>query len=102
MSVTKVTLAAATYTSLEAVADALGGDEFTILSALDDLEVGLVTGGETPTALPQVEGEGLAVKVLKANETTLELWAESTAGGDIYVHAGGSEVIFDTTGTTSA
>jgi hypothetical protein len=102
MSVTKVTLAAATYTSLEAVCDALGGDEFKILSALTDLEVGLVTGGETPSALPEVEGAGLAVKIIKPNETTLELWAESTAGGDIYVHAGGSEYIIDVTGTTSA
>jgi len=102
MSVTKVTLVAATYTSLEAVCDALGGDEFVILSALDDLEVGLVTAGQTPTALPEVEGEGLAVKVMKPNETVLELWAESTAGGDIYVHAVGYELIFDTTGTSSS
>ncbi len=102
MSVTRVTLAAATYTSLEAVCDALGGDEFTILSALTDLEIGLVTAAQTPSALPQVEGGGLAVKVIKPNETVLELWAESTGGGDIYVHAGGSEYIVDTTGTTSA
>lgn len=100
--VTKVTLAAATYTSLEAALDAIGGDEFVIVSELTDLELGLVTATETPSALPEVAGAGLGVRVFKANETTLELWAESTAGGDIYIHGQGNEVIFDTTGTTSA
>ncbi len=102
MSVTKVTLVADTYTSLETVADALGGDEFKIVSALTDLAIGLVTSGQTPTALAEVEGAGLAVKVWKPNESTLELYAFSTAGGDIYVHAGGSECIWDTTGVSSS
>ena len=63
-------------------------------------EPGLVTAGQTPSALPEVSAG--AVKVTKGHESTLDVWAESTLGGDIWLVAADKEVVVDVTGTTSA
>ncbi len=99
---TKVTLAAATFTSLETVADAEGDGEIVIRSKLVDLEVGLVTAGETPSALPEIDTVGQAVRIFKPHESVLEIWAHSIIGGDIEVESMGNPIISDTTGVTSA
>jgi len=96
---TRITLAAATYTDITTQFEALG-DSVYIVSTLDDLEVGLVTAGETPSALPVVTAG--AVKVTKGHESALDVWAESTAGGDIWLVAADKQVVVDVTGTTSA
>lgn len=102
MSTTRVVLAAATYTSLESVVDALGEGEIVIRTTLADLDVGLVTAGQTPTALPEVDDADLAVRIIKPLESVLEVWAHSVVGGNIYVSRAGPPVIFDTTGVSSS
>lgn len=99
---TRVVLAAATFTSLEAVCDAEGDGQYVIHSDIVDLEVGLVTGGETPTALPEIDDADVAIRVMKPHESTLEVWAHSIIGGNIYITAMGQPLIMDTTGVTSA
>lgn len=96
---TRITLAAATYTDITTEFEALG-DSVYIQSTLSDLEVGLVTAGQTPSALPEVSAG--AVLVTKTHESTLDVWAESTAGGDIWLVAADKEVVNSTGGTTSA
>lgn len=96
---TRITLAAATYTDITTEFEALG-DSCYIVSTLDDLEVGLVTATETPSALPEVSAG--AVKVTKTHESILEVWAESTAGGDIWIVPADKEVVTSIGGTTSA
>lgn len=101
MATTRVVLGAASYTSLETVVDALGEGEIIIRTPLTDLDVGLVTGGETPSALPEVDDADIAVRILKPLESTLEVWAHSIVGGNIYVSRAGPPIIKDTTGVTS-
>ena len=102
MPMTRVVLAATSYTSLETVVDALGEGEIVIRTDLTDLDVGLVTGGQTPTALPEVDDADVAVRVIKPLESTLELWAHSVVGGNIYITRSGPPIIIDTTGVTSS
>jgi len=97
---TRVTLAAATYTNITTQCEALG-DSVRINHTLDDLEVGLVTDGETPSALPTIAAAG-SVIVEKTQESTLDIYAYSTAGGDIWIEAKDKVKITGTTGTTSA
>lgn len=99
---TRVTLTANAFTSLEATVDALGTGRIKIRSDLVDLEVGLVTAGETPSALPEIDAKGVAVLIMKPHESVLEVWAHSVIGGDIYVSVAGNPLIVDTTGVTSA
>lgn len=98
---TRVTLAAGVYTDITTQFELLG-DSCYILTDLDDLEVGLVTSGETSTALPEILDAGKAVLVFKTHESTLDVHAKSTAGGDIWIVAADKFVITGTTGTTSS
>ncbi len=102
MAKVKVVLAAATYTSLETQADALGDGVFKVTSDLADLDVGLVTAGETPSVLPAIDQAAQAVEVYKTHGSTLELWAHSVIGGEIQIENMGNPVVVDVTGTTSA
>jgi len=97
---TRVTLAAATYTDITTQFEALG-DSVYVISDLTDWEVGLVTAGETPSALPDINAAG-AVKVTKSHESTLDVWAVSVGGGDIWLVPADKYVVNATTGTTSA
>ncbi len=101
--VTRVVLVAATYTSLEAVIDALGEGEIVIRTSLSDLDVGLVTAGHsTVTALPEIDAATKAVRIIKPIESALQLYAHSVTGGNIYVQRMGPPIIMDTTGVSSS
>lgn len=105
MSVTKVTLAAGVYTSLEAAVDALGDKEGEIIirHQLVDLEVGLVNSAHsTVTALPEVDQAGMAVRVLKPLESALQLYAQSAIGGTIEIERMGNPIISDSSGVSSS
>jgi len=95
----RVTLVADTYTDITTQFEALG-DSVKITSTLDDLDVGLVTSGETPTVLPDVDAG--AVIVEKTRESTLDVYAYSLLGGDIWLTAHEAQKITGTTGTTSS
>lgn len=97
---TRITLVADTYTDITTEFEALG-DSIYVVTDLTDLEVGLVTDGQTPTALPEILAAG-AVKVTKGHESALDVWAYSTAGGDIWLVAADKYVVVDVTGTTSS
>ena len=97
---TRITLVADTYTDITTQFEALG-DSVYVNTTLTDLEVGLVTGGETPSALPEILAAG-AVKVTKTHESTLDVWAYSTGGGDIWLVPADKYVVDTIGGTTSA
>ena len=97
---TRVTLVADTYTEITTQFEALG-DSCYVLTDLTDLEVGLVTAGETPTALPEILAKG-AVRVTKTHESALDVWAYSTGGGDIWIVPADKYVVNSIGGTTSA
>jgi hypothetical protein len=97
---TRITLVAATYTDITTEFEALG-DAVYVISDLTDWEVGLVTAGQTPTALPDINAAG-AVRVEKTHESTLDVWAVSVGGGDIWLVAADKYVVTSVTGTTSS
>lgn len=97
---TRVTLAAGVYTDITTEFEALG-DRVRINHTLDDLEVGLVTSGQTSTALPTI-ADSKCVVVEKTHESTLDVHAMSTAGGDIWLVPMDEIVVSGTTGTTSS
>jgi len=97
---TRVTLAAATYTDITTQFEALG-DSCYVISDLTDWEVGLVTAGETPSALPDINAKG-AVLVTKTHESALDVWAVSVGGGDIWIVPAHKYVVNSIGGTTSA
>jgi len=97
---TRITLAAATYTDITTQFEALG-DSVYVQSLLTDWEVGLVTDGETPSALPDINEAG-SVLVTKTHESTLDVYAYSVGGGDIWLVAADKIVVNSVGGTTSA
>ncbi len=97
---TRITLVANTYTDITTEFEALG-DSVYVNTILTDLEVGLVTGGETPSALPEILAAG-ATKVTKTHESALDVWAYSTGGGDIWLVPADKYVVNGVGGTTSA
>ena len=97
---TRITLAADTYTDITTEFEALG-DSVRVNTILTDLEVGLVTAGQTPTALPEILAAGSTL-VTKTHESTLDVWAYSTVGGDIWLVPADKYVVNGTTGTSSS
>ena len=90
---TIVTLAAATFTDITTQFDALGA-RIKFLTALTDVSIGMVKAGSTPTTLRAITGGGLAAVMQKPVGSTDTVWAHSTAGGRLELHAdGGVQVI---------
>lgn len=96
----RITLAAATYTDITTAFELLG-DSVYVSSDLTDWEVGLVTGGETPSALPDINEAG-SVLVTKTHESALDVWAVSVGGGDIWLVPAQKLVVNGVGGTTSS
>ena len=97
---TRVTIAAGAYVDITAEFEALG-DSCYIITDLTDLEAGLVTSGQTPTALPEILAAG-SVKITKTHESTLDVYVHSDTGGDVWIVAADKYVVTGVTGTTSS
>ncbi len=96
----RITLVADTYTDITTQFEALG-DSVYVNTTLTDLEVGLVTAGQTPTALPEILAAG-STRVEKTHESALDVWAYSTGGGDIWLVPADKYVVTGVTGTSSS
>jgi len=84
---TRVTLVADTYTNITTQFEALGNN-IKVLTQLTDVSVGFVRDGITPTALRSITGgvAGPAALMSKPEGSTDDVYAYSTAGGNIYLH----------------
>ena len=84
---TRITLVAATFTNITTQFEALG-NAVKVLTSLTDVSVGFVRDGHTPTALRAITGgvNGPAAILVKPEGSTDDVYAYSTAGGNIYLH----------------
>jgi hypothetical protein len=90
---TRVTLVADTFTNITTQFEALG-NAIKVLTDLTDVSVGIVKDGHTPTTLRAITGgvNGPAAVMSKPEGSTDDVWAYSTAGGNIYLHGAGDHV----------
>lgn len=97
---TRITLVANTYTDITTEFEALG-DSVVISCDMANWEIGLVTSGQTPTALADIDEAG-SVLVTKGNESALDVWAYALLAGDIWLVPANKHAVVDVTGTTSS
>ncbi len=105
MSTTRITLVADTFTNITTQFEALG-NRVKFLTTLTDVSIGIVKDGHTPTTLRAITGgvNGPAALMSKPEGSTDDVWAYSTAGGNIYLHGNSTdsvEVVEKDVGTIS-
>ena len=100
MATKRILLAANTWTDITTQVKEVG-EAVIVRAEVDDISLGLVVTGETPTDAPALAQYKGYVVIVKA-ETTDKVWAHSTAGGFLQVDKFVGGAIFDNTGVTSA